>query len=407
MHGGTKLRMPFDAIRRRVADYVLGRIDGQGHEDPFHPDGPIQLASKMYLQLEDELREAGMPLPPVIQAIQQHMAEDHSKGNFGVIKDFTKPPYRDRWLALREAFVNGVLLNYTVGRQEWGVFSTDVDIALCSEVFGVIIHMYNSRIRVPGEMPPRDAGAWRACKHLLSQEGPHARRAGGPRQGRKLDARAATALANGLWRRALPKQGGDGELQEVREKELASIPHWHIVLHGGHYYGAPAGLSSSQVAHPWEGVPEHRRRPAAQLWLGAAVAPRRACYVDANAPPPAKFVDGAAAAAAGGAVPAPEAAARAAAARAAAASAPAASASASASAPAPAPAPARAARAASLGQRAKGADGRRAQGADQSHKGQAVWRAQGAAAPAAAQRRAAGCVLGGAEPEAGLGVPRA
>ena len=27
----------------------------------------------------------------------------------GVIKDFTKPPYRDRWLDLRQAFVNGVL----------------------------------------------------------------------------------------------------------------------------------------------------------------------------------------------------------------------------------------------------------------------------------------------------------
>ena len=66
MHGGTKLRMPFDAIRRRVADYVLGRIDGQGHEDPFHPDGPIQLASKM-CSSKTSFRRQCMPLPPVIR----------------------------------------------------------------------------------------------------------------------------------------------------------------------------------------------------------------------------------------------------------------------------------------------------------------------------------------------------
>ena len=102
--------MPFDAIRRRVADYVLG----DPSTSAVRRRRPVPPGRAHSAGLENGPDRGGfasngrLPLPSEKihhEYIQQHMAREtrsKAEGGWGVINtpDFTEPPYRDRWLAI-------------------------------------------------------------------------------------------------------------------------------------------------------------------------------------------------------------------------------------------------------------------------------------------------------------------
>ena len=298
----------FSTLRDYVASYLEGTLlsargdpsvpaDAIGSvADPYHPDGPIRFAYRMMGQIEAERAERRLPEFEVIEQIHAEYVRMDNKAreraekeggraaDFFDTPDFTEAPFRQYWPALRKLYAEFILRNYTIaapGVRERGVWSSELEVELCSEVFGAIIHLYDSRFTVEGDKPDITAARLQAIYYPKMEY---------------MRATLATKAAQARWDLAFPGVARPAEgskeyekLKTLYDETISKIPHWHIVLHGGHYYPArPVHLSDDGVAHPW-----HHKFPAgvqpAPL-LGWAL-PWRPDGCDLAAPPPPKLVD--------------------------------------------------------------------------------------------------------------------
>ena len=285
----------FSKLREYVAGYLEGMLLSE-RGDPYHPDGPIRFAYRMMGQIEAERTERSLPEFKVIEQIHaeyvrmdneaRRRAENEGgrAADFFDTPDFTKAPFRQYWPALRALYARFILRNYTVaapGVRERGVWSSELEVELCSEVFGAIIHLYDSRFTVEGDKPDITAARLQAIYYPKKEY---------------MRATLATKAAPARWDLAFPgavrPAEGSKEYEELKtlyDETISKIPHWHIVLHGGHYYPArPVRLSDDGVAHPWHDKFPAGAQPAPLL--GWAL-PWRPDGCDLAAPPPPTLVD--------------------------------------------------------------------------------------------------------------------
>ena len=247
-------------------------------------------------QIEAERAERRLPELKVVEQIHaeyvrmdneaRRRAENEGgrAADFFDTPDFTKEPFRQYWPALRALYAQFILRNYTVaapGVRERGVWSSELEVELCSEVFGAIIHLYDSRFTVEGDKPDITAARLQAIYYPKTEY---------------MRATLATKAAKARWDLAFPGVPRPAEgseeyeaLKTLYDETISKIPHWHIVLHGGHYYPArPLHLSDDSVAHPWHGKYPAGVQPAPLL--GWAL-PWRPDGCDLAAPPPPTLVD--------------------------------------------------------------------------------------------------------------------